>query len=264
MDAPVLPKTDADENEGEIELAGEDDFEVYTGEADHLGGHEPEEPRNDAESNQKIGNIRLRKSSIGAVITEIAWGQYRGEAACCIQMQLRFRASDGFRIKYAGVACTVVPLEDGNGKKIDGEWPKIRRYGPIPSKDGQQTQRDPGVEVQNRLELAPTVDALGLSLGSLSRQSTYHPITGYDFSADPNFDDDTVTWSVKNRNAKNLRLDHDFDMELLVAHGGKDFCTEFEVDARLDFRWRILTVDSSKVMTRKRVFRVLPSIVELR
>ena len=257
------------ENEGDFELAGEEDFELYEGDSDHLGGRlQPDEPSKDAQSNQKVGGVRIRRSSIGAKIEKLAWEVYQGDAACRITLELSIRASTGFRIKDGDFLCSLVPLEGNEVPDFEApEFPKILSHLPRAPKDDETevVHRDVGTQIIENLELSPEVEAAGVSAkaGSWSRQKTSNPLTGYAFWSDPIYDTETIMWRVRNRNARDLELKHDFTAELVVAHGGKDFRAEFEIEARLDFGGTVLAVGKQKTVARHRNFRVLPSLAQI-
>ena len=178
-------KGPGEENEGYLELAGEEDFEIDEGDSASLGRGQPQEPALDAEANQKFGAVRLRKSSASVMIGQLSWGIFQGKAAYRFTLDFSIRSATRFDLKSSTITCTITPLEqhDPNVSASQSQRPasRILEYTPRPRDNNKTVKRDPDVLNLDQLELAPEVSLpIGVTckIGTIPRHRTYSPITG--------------------------------------------------------------------------------------
>jgi hypothetical protein len=224
----------------------------------------------DAREDHGAADLKIGKTSLDAVFTEIIYGSYKGRPACRAMIEFTIKSTADFRVRSATLACTV-GSEATNRLQIsssDVVRPSVLKTVPRDLNDDTPT----AVGITATLDLSPNVsipDGPQISIGSFTKQKTYTEVYGWHLHSSVTSSEgqkattrDYATWDfTANKMQKDSKL-HVFSIEVLIRHAGQPFYADFEIEATLAFSASLRKIGKKrKIQTRRRFFPFQTSIV---
>jgi hypothetical protein len=215
----------------------------------------------DAREDHGAADLKIGKSSLDVVFTEIIYGLYKARPACRIMMRFTVRSAADFRIKTAELRCIVGSdtTSKAQTSSTDIVRPSVLKTVPREMNDDHPT----AVGITASIGFSPNVAVPGgptVSVGNFIRQKTYTEETGWHLNSSVESSNgqkatsrDVGTWAfVANRVQKDAQI-HSFEIEALFRHTGQPFCAIFQLEADLVFGAALRTIGKrKKVQTRRR------------
>ena len=247
MDLPVV--------ENEKTIFSVDDVELETFESTGLGDTQ------DAREDHGAADLKIGKTSLDAVFTDITYASYKKHPACRAMIEFTVKSTADFRIKSARLACTVGSEATNNFQTFSSDVvrPSVLKTVPRALDDDNPTT----VGITATLNVSPNVsipDGPQISIGSFTKQKTYTETYGWHLHSSVTSSDeqkattrDCATWNfTANKMQKDSRL-HVFALEVLIRHAENPFYADFEIEATLAFSASVRAIGrKKKIHTRRR------------
>ena len=250
-------------NENETKLSIEDvELEEY--ESTTLGDTQ------DAREDSGVADLKIGKTSLDVVFTNILYGSYKGRPACRAMLDLTIKSHSKFRVQSAELNSTVASETTKNLQVASNDivHPSVLQSIPRDLSDEHPTE----VGICATMVLSPNVTSpsgLGVSIGSYIKQRTYTETWGWHLHSSiwsseghQRTSRDTGEWTfTANKMQKDSELHH-FGVEVLFRHAGEPFYADFQLEATLAFGTLLRTIGKrKKIRTRRRFSPFETSIV---
>ncbi|MCJ1375389.1 hypothetical protein MMC20_006624 [Loxospora ochrophaea] len=218
-----------------------------------------------AQEGISIGDIELRKASVGGVFEEITYGMYEGKPVCFMRLAVEFQSTKDFRLQNAELHCQFD--SDSNGQPVSStvevDKPRVlRRHPAEPLTESTPT----AVSITHGVELNPHIEAAGFGGEGFkwANQETFVRNIGWEIasritSSPGTTNRNRVSWLASGNSYQKTGPRQMIEIKILVEHQNEPFYALFHFKGKLNFGGRIGMLGKKNAVTCRRNFSPQPS-----
>ena len=217
----------------------------------------------DAREDHGVADLKIGKTSLDLVFTNIVYGSYNGHPACRALLDFTIKSHTAFRVQSAEVNSTVKSETTENIHVASNDIVRPSVLKTIPKNLNDEHPTEVGVNASRVFSPnVTTPSGVGGSIGSFIKQKSYTETWGWHLHSSVSSSHghkttsrDTGEWSfTANRMQKDSEL-HLFGIEVLFRHAGEPFYADFQLEATLTIGASLRTIGKrKKIRTRRRFF----------